>query len=664
MNTTTDAAKRRRQFFASRLPLYQKDPVIFAKEVCGFTPDKWQAEALRDLANHQKVSVRSGHGVGKTSVEAVALLWFVSCFRFPRVVATAPTRQQLNDILWSEIEKWRSKSPLLKELLTWTKTYVYMNGYEKRWFAVAKTASAPENMQGFHEENMLIIVDEASGIEDEIMEALLATLSGKNNKLLMCGNPTRTTGTFYDSHNRDRGLYKCHKVSSLDSARTNKENIASFIRKYGEHSNVVKVRVYGDFPTQDSDTFIPLSLIEKSIYTEISVDEINSVSLGVDVARYGDDETIIASNVNGKTDLPVVRHGQSLMTTVGDIVMQYHRMIEEYPQYRGVISVVIDDTGLGGGVTDRLEEVKIEQKLRRMEIIPVNFGSKPPKNGYDEHYYDIATYMWAAVKTMLESEEISIPNDEELVAQLSVRKYNITSQGKIVLESKKEMKGRGIKSPDRADAIALSCYTPNKVYADYVEKSDTIIVPNEAVHAMQFMRVNIGISIGSAVKGTSFVATAITARHARAVALAAVQITGEVETDALGKAFADFAMDIKTRYGRTDYAYCDAKEAFLLRCIRDAATKYSLGVNVRVAAKDETNNAIRLTTRLIAQDRLLLTKDCAALERALESATWSDARADDKRSETSDNGMLRAFEYTIEREAARFIEGEKAAKEG
>ena len=277
----TEQAKRRK-FFARRIPVYQKNPVLFAKEVCSFSPDPWQEAVLMDIASSTKVSVRSGHGVGKTGVEAVTLLWFLSCFRFPKVIATAPTRQQLNDILWSEVEKWRSKSPLLKELLTWTKTYVYMKGYEKRWFAVAKTASEPENMQGFHEENMLIIVDEASGVEDDIMEAILATLSGKNNKLLMCANPTRTTGTFYDSHNRDRGLYKCHRVSSLDSTRTNKENIAAFIKKYGENSNVVKVRVYGDFPAQEDDVFIPLSLIEKTTLNEIDTTKINRISMGVD----------------------------------------------------------------------------------------------------------------------------------------------------------------------------------------------------------------------------------------------------------------------------------------------------------------------------------------------------------------------------------------------
>lgn len=652
------AQQKRRKFFAQRLPLYQKNPVLFAEEVCSFHPDEWQRNVLMDIAGYTKVSVRSGHGVGKTGVEAVVLLWFLSCFRFPKVIATAPTRQQLNDILWSEVEKWRSKSPLLQELLTWTKTYVYMKGYEKRWFAVAKTASEPENMQGFHEENMLIIVDEASGVEDAIMEAILATLSGKNNKLLMCANPTRTTGTFYDSHNRDRGMYKCHRVSSLDSARTNKENIASFIRKYGEHSNVVKVRVYGDFPAQEDDVFLPLPLIEQSVINEIDTEKIYKITMGVDVARYGDDETIIATNVGGIIDIPVVRHGQSLMTTVGDIVMQYKRLIKEYPNYKGVITVNIDDTGLGGGVTDRLEEVKIEERLRRLEIVPVNFGSKPPQDGSEDRYQDISTYMWATLKTLMENKEVSIVNDEELVAQLSVRKYSITSTGKIMLESKKAMKDRGIKSPDRGDAVVLSCFSQNKIYSTFVEKTEAIIIPYEAVRVMQISQVNIGVSIGSSVKGTSLVATAIIAGHKRAVVLAAEKYDGEVETNALGKKFVEFATMIQQKYNKLDYAYCDAKEVFLLKTIKSVVDTHRVPITVRTAANDSVNNRIRLTTRLLAQDRLFLTEDCEVLSRAFSTAVWSEKRSEDSRSTATDIGTLNAFEYTIEREGARFLANE------
>ena len=457
----------RKKFFQKKIPIYRKNPVLFAQEVLLFEPDEWQRAALMDLAENPKVAIKSGQGVGKTGLEAVALLWFLCCYPYPRIVATAPTKQQLHDVLWSEVSKWMSKSPLLSEILKWTKTYIYMVGNEKRWFAVARTATKPENMQGFHEDNMLFIVDEASGVADPIMEAILGTLSGKNNKLLMCGNPTRTSGTFFDAFNSDRALYKCHTVSSADSPRTNKENIESLIRKYGRDSNVVLVRVFGEFPKQEDDVFIMLSLIEHCCMLDLPEDiPIKRISLGVDVARYGDDETVIALNAGGNITLPVMFRGQSLMTTVGKVVQQYRHIIAAYPTYRGKIYVNIDDCGLGGGVTDRLEEVKREEKLNRMVIVPVNASARVPdevvvdggKVKASDIYDNMTTYLWGTVKELLITEGISLQNDNELVAQLSCRKYRLTSRGKMLLESKEEMKKRGISSPDRADAVALSCY--------------------------------------------------------------------------------------------------------------------------------------------------------------------------------------------------------------
>lgn len=458
----------RKRFFQQKIPKYRKDPVLFAREVLRFEPDEWQKAALMDLADNPKVAIKSGQGVGKTGLEAVALLWFLCCHPYPRIVATAPTKQQLHDVLWSEISKWMSKSPLLSEILKWTKTYIYMIGNEKRWFAVARTATKPENMQGFHEDNMLFIVDEASGVADPIMEAILGTLSGENNKLLMCGNPTRTSGTFFDAFNADRALYKCHTVSSADSPRTNKQNIESLIRKYGRESNVVLVRVFGQFPKQEDDVFINLSIIEKATMLDPPEDSpIRRISFGVDVARYGSDETVIVKNVDGKITLPVMFRGQSLMTTVGKVVQLYRNVIVEYPQYIGEIYVNIDDTGLGGGVTDRLEEIKIEEKLTRLVIVPVNAAGRVPEDMVEDGkskvkacdtYDNLTSYLWGNVREHLRLEEIILENDNDLVAQLSCRKYRLTSRGKVQLESKEEMKKRGIDSPDRADAVALSCY--------------------------------------------------------------------------------------------------------------------------------------------------------------------------------------------------------------
>ena len=456
----------RKRFFQKRIPEYQKNPVIFAKEVLKFAPDEWQRKSLMDLAGNSKVAIKSGQGVGKTGMEAVALLWFLTCFPYPRVVATAPTKQQLHDVLWSEVAKWQEQSPLLREILKWTKTHIYMIGYEKRWFAAARTATKSENMQGFHEKNMLFIVDEASGVSDPIMEAILGTLSGENNKLLLCGNPTRTSGTFFEAFHIDRAMYQCYTVSSIDSPRTNKQNIESLIKKYGADSNVVRVRVFGEFPKQEDDVFIMLSLIEhcgSKIY-ELPEDKgMPYIMFGVDVARFGDDETVIYRNTQGKLKLAVHRKGQDLMATVGDIVSQYKKVMREFPDYQGRIYVNIDDTGLGGGVTDRLKEVKREQQLHRLFIVPINAAEKietDTKEGKEaaEYYNNLTTHMWAVLRELMERKQIEIEEEADTFAQLSVRKYFMASNGKLELESKKEMKKRGVSSPDRADAAALSVY--------------------------------------------------------------------------------------------------------------------------------------------------------------------------------------------------------------
>ena len=154
------------------------------------------------------------------------------------------------------------------------------------------------------------------------------------------------------------------------------------------------------------------------------------------------------------------------MTTAGKVVQLYRKVIAEYPAYRGMVYVNIDDCGLGGGVTDRLEEVKREERLSRMVIVPINEAGRVPddtvisenKTKARDIYDDMTTYLWGTLKELLVMEKLKLQNDNELVAQLSCRKYRLTSRGKMQLESKEEMKKRGISSPDRADAVALSCF--------------------------------------------------------------------------------------------------------------------------------------------------------------------------------------------------------------
>ncbi|WP_340701360.1 DEAD/DEAH box helicase family protein [Brevibacillus borstelensis] len=451
------------------IDLYWDDPVAFVQDMLKAEPDTWQAEVLRDIAQNRLVSVRSGQGVGKTSLEAWAAIWFLCCRSNPKVICTAPTRQQLHDVLWAEIAKWLESS-MVKNLLKWTKTKIYMIGHEERWFATARTATKPENMQGFHEDYMLFIVDEASGVADPIMEAILGTLSGDENKLLMCGNPTRTSGVFYDSHNRDRSRFRTHKVDSRNSKRTSKENIQMLIDKYGAESDVVRVRVYGEFPKAEADAFIALELAE--LAANATVEPIgDTLHLGVDVARFGDDETVIAPRIGMKVFPLRCYNKQDTMVTAGWCVKTAKDFLRERPSLRQV-RIKVDDTGVGGGVVDRLNEIIQEEGLTNWEVIPVNNGAKPSRDE-EEHYDNLGTECWAMVRNLLQENfsghlqggpnGVELPNDERLITQLTQRKYRMTSRGKIALERKEDMKKRGLDSPDRADAVVLAFAEIRKV---------------------------------------------------------------------------------------------------------------------------------------------------------------------------------------------------------
>lgn len=454
------------------LDLYWDDPAAFGEDMLGFDPDNWQRAAMSDVANYPRTSIRSGQGVGKTAFEAVLVVWFLCCRPYARVVCTAPTKQQLNDVLWAEVAKWLESS-MVKNLFKWTKTKVYMIGHEERWFATARTATKPENMQGFHEDYMLFVVDEASGVSDPIMEAILGTLSGPENKLLMCGNPTRTSGVFYDSHNRDRSRFRTHKVDSRDSKRTSRENIQMMIDKYGAESDVVRVRVYGEFPKAEADAFIALELVE--LATTGRIDAVgDTLHIGVDVARFGDDETVIALRIGMKVFPLQCYSRQDTMVTVGCVIAEGKEMLRKFPELRRV-EIKVDDSGVGGGVTDRLNEVIAEEGLSAWRVIPVNNGSKPTDDE-QEHYENRGTESWAVMRNLLQEAfskhlqggpvGIELPLDERLVTQMSQRKYRMTSKGRIALERKEDMKKRGLDSPDRADAVILSFVTePEMLYS-------------------------------------------------------------------------------------------------------------------------------------------------------------------------------------------------------
>lgn len=448
---------------------YATHPVEFVEDIIGVKPDAEQAKILQSVADNPMTSVRSGHGVGKSAVEAWVAIWFLSTRPFPKIPCTAPTQHQLFDILWAEISKWLRNSPGLQNEIIWTKEKVYLKGYPEEWFAVARTATKPDALQGFHADDVLYIIDEASGVKDEIFEPVLGSLSTQGARLLMCGNPTQKSGFFFESHTKNRASYKTFHIDGRKSGRVSPEFVKKIVEMYGEDSDVFRVRVAGEFPLNEDDVFIPLPLVEKSIMTEFSERKTpNIIRIGCDVARFGDDKTVIGSKIDEKAAIEKKRRGQDTMKTADDIVLLYYELLKKYPTYKDPVIVTVDDGGVGGGVVDRLRQMQRNnpENLGQMNIVPVKFGQRIKH----KHYHDSTTFMMAVVKSLLSPHEedgspkpveLILPDDDDLVAQLSGRKYALTDNSKIKVESKKDMKERGLPSPDEADCVLLLCVPIN-----------------------------------------------------------------------------------------------------------------------------------------------------------------------------------------------------------
>ena len=300
------------------------------------------------------------------------------------------------------------------------------------------------------------------GVKDVVFEPVLGSLSTQNAKLIMCGNPTQLSGYFFDSHNKNRSIYKTFKVSGENSKRVSKDYIQMIIDMYGQDSDVYRVRVAGEFPKAMPDSFIQLEWVENCSNKKVSKDyPIDRIDIGVDVARYGDDETIINILFDKKYQQPfnVLYHNDTMQVT-GRIVQIVENLRIKYPGIS--IHIKIDCDGLGVGVYDRLKEIKHQKKWITVKLYECHFGGAGGKNKQEEpvEFSNSTGLMWGLLREKLKRNEIELIYDDKQITQLSNRKYRINSDGKIELERKEEMKKRGLTSPDRGDALVLSLYEP------------------------------------------------------------------------------------------------------------------------------------------------------------------------------------------------------------
>jgi len=395
--------------------------------------------------------VRSGHGIGKSWLMGRLALWFLYCHYPAKVITTAPTWPQVEKILWGEIRSAYSKSkiplggiPLQTELKL-----------KDDWFAVglstAETAAQREygatKMQGYHSPNMLFILDEAAGVPKEIWTTATGIITGDNNKIVAIGNPASPTGAFFDTFKSS--IWNKLHISCINhpNVKENKVIVPGCVTKdwieerkieWGEDSPLYKAKVLGDFPDESEDTLIPLSWIETAVQKELQIERITKA--GCDVARFGGDETVIFISDDNCFEMVWNVVKKDTMETSGKIG-QLHG---EYKFEK----IGVDDSGVGGGVSDRCRELGLP-------IHKINFGEKAIDS---EQFANLKAELFWILRDRFKNNEIKIPNDDILINQLASIKYQYTSRGQIKIESKDDMKRRGLKSPDRADALAICNY--------------------------------------------------------------------------------------------------------------------------------------------------------------------------------------------------------------
>ncbi len=419
------------------------DPVRFVTDVFGCAPEKWQADALRAIAERDRVAIRSGHGVGKSAFLAWVILWFLVTHPGAKVPCTAPTAHQLEDVLWGELGKWHRRMPdFLKGQIEVKGGRITLTGSSES-LAVARTARKenPEAFQGFHGDNLLFVVDEASGVEDIIFEVGQGAMSTRGAKAIMAGNPTRTSGYFYDAFHSDRERWLCIKVACADSTQVDPGYALEMADKYGIDSTIYAVRVLGEFPKDEDDVIIPLHLLESAVHR--GVDQYGPMMWGVDVATFGDDRSALCKRF-GNHQLGRTKTWQKKdpMQTAGIIKAEYDAApIHHKPQ-----RIVVDAIGVGAGVAPRLKEMGLP-------AIGINVGESAAEK---DTYLRLRDELWFRAKDWLQDRKCCLEDDQELIGELSSVKYAITPSGKIKVESKDDMKKRGRRSPDLADAFCLT----------------------------------------------------------------------------------------------------------------------------------------------------------------------------------------------------------------
>ena len=426
-------------------------------------PRQWQMDVLRDIGRHLqngltahqafRLAVASGHGIGKSALVSWLILWAISTMRDTRGVVTAYKADQLKDKTWAELAKWH-RMCATKDLFTLAATAIYSAdpAHERTWRidAVPWSRENPEGFAGLHNagRRVFICFDEASGIDDVIWDTAAGAMSDSDTQLIWCvfGNPIRNQGRFRECFGSSGSRWNHRQIDSRTVDGTNKEEIAAAVAEYGEDSDRVRTRWRGIFPRMAEEQFISSEIVTAAQKVDPEPTIFDPVILGVDVARGGQDESVIAirRGRDAKTEKWHSYHGSDLMQFAARVV-QIATDLEADMTF-------IDEGGVGGGVLDRCKQLQLK-------CMGVNNGLPAECGRSDELCKNVGSLCWSRMRTWLKTGG-AIPNDKDLSNQLETRQFDYTDRQEIRLEKKGDMKERGLGSPDRADALALTFAHP------------------------------------------------------------------------------------------------------------------------------------------------------------------------------------------------------------
>lgn len=472
---------RRSKVVADRFSKFKDDPVGFVElGLLGFLWSK-QKTIMESVRDNRRTAVPSCHDVGKSKLAAYVAAWWISCHPPGQafVVTLAPTAHQVKAILWRELNRIHADGRLIGQMTQTEWKIGIGDNLQLVAFGRSPNDNDPTSLQGIHELYVLVIFDEACGIAKALCDAADTLVANEFSRMLAIGNPDDPSAEFASMCKPGSG-WAVHPISAFDSPNFTGEKVPEWLKpllvskiwvaerakKWGIGSPLYLSKVLGKFPEQSKDGLVPLGDIAAATLRDLEPGL--PCELGVDVARYGDNFTVIYLR-KGPVAKRLVRYqGKDTMVTVGHIM----QALREYPE---ITRVKIDDTGVGGGVTDRLNELAREEEtrdlLRTVEIVGVNVGQAPtvlPENptarkeqrySETEQFFNLRAQLNWAMRLRFQTGDIDLSCDEDnddLLAQAGDIRYRLTSRGQIQIETKDEMTKRGRPSPDDWDALVLA----------------------------------------------------------------------------------------------------------------------------------------------------------------------------------------------------------------